>query len=423
MTATPLPPNPPPGPRRPPRKASSKRWITYLGAALVVALLATGLRPQPAPVEIAVAATGPLRATVNEEGKTRIRQRFVVSAPVAGQLRRLPYKAGAEVRSNATIVATIDPISPTPLDARTRSVAEARRDSAAANLAKAREAHRFATTDLHRFERLFKEGTVSNQELENFQWRETAAAKEVTAAESSLRHAEAELAEFASGTLRPATNPDTAAPSNSGAPPPVVPLEVLAPANGRILRIFEENARVVAAGTPLLEVGDPTDLEVVIEVLSRDGAAIQPNARIEFDQWGGNAKLEGQVRYVEPAAFTKVSALGVEEQRVRIVADLLSPAADRPGLGDNFRVEAHIAVWETPSALKLPSGAFFRRGTNWAVFVLQNGRAAQREVKTGQSSGIETQILDGVKEGEEVILYPGDRIRENQRVRAVKLSP
>lgn len=398
-----------PAPTASRRRPASRRWLPYLGAVAVVVLLALGLRPQPAPVETASAITGPLRATINEEGKTRIRQRYVVSAPVAGQLRRLPFKAGAEVVAGETVVATIDPIAPTPLDARARSLAEARRDTAQANLAKAREALRFATTDRTRFERLFKEGTVSSQELETAQWRDTAAAKEVSAAESALRQADAELAEFGSTSPPPAT-------------PRPAALEVRAPATGRILRVVEENARVVAAGQALLEIGDPADLEVVIEVLSRDGATVGPGTRVEFDQWGGNIPLVGQVRLVEPAAFTKVSALGVDEQRVRIIADLLTPPAERANLGDNFRVEAHLITWETPNALKLPAGALFRRGTNWATFVIGDGRAVRRDVKVGRTSGVETQVLEGIREGEEVILYPGDRIREGLRVRGVKLS-
>lgn len=391
--------------RRPP----SRRGLPYVGAVLVVIVLALGLRPQPAPVETATAITGPLRTTINEEGKTRIRQRYVVSAPVAGQLRRLPFKAGAEVTAGQTVVATIDPIAPTPLDARARSLAEARRDSAQANLAKAREAHRFAATDRTRFERLFKEGTVSSQELETSQWRETAAAKEIVAAESALRHAEAELAEF------PTASPTSTAPTSA-------PLEVRAPATGRILRVVEENARVVAAGQALLEIGDPADLEVVIEVLSRDGAAVTPGMRVEFDQWGGPTPLVGQVRLIEPAAFTKVSALGVDEQRVRIIADLLTPPAERANLGDNFRVEAHLITWETPSTLKLPAGALFRIGTNWATFVIGDGRAVRRDLKVGRTSGVESQVLEGIRAGEDVILYPGDRVREGLRVRGVKLS-
>ena len=170
-----------------------------------------------------------------------------------------------------------------------------------------------------------------------------------------------------------------------------------------------------------MEVGDPTDLEVVIEVLSRDGALIAPGTRVDLEQWGGGAPLQARVRLVEPAAFTKVSALGVEEQRVRVIADVLAPPEVRRGLGDYFRVEARIITWESDHALKAPAGALFRRGEEWGAFVLAGGRAHFHSVKVGRSSGTETEVLEGLKEGEEVILYPGDRVRDGQKVTPIKI--
>lgn len=178
---------------------------------------------------------------------------------------------------------------------------------------------------------------------------------------------------------------------------------------------------MVNAGTPLLTVGDPADMEVVIEVLSRDGANLSPGTRVELEQWGGEKPLQARVRLVEPAAFTKVSALGVEEQRVNVVADLITPLAERQNLGDQFRVEAKIIIWEQGQVLKVPVGALFRRGSQWAVFVIGQGRATLRPVKAGRSSGTETQILDGLQTGEEVILYPGDRVKEGKAIKALHL--
>ena len=381
----------------------SRRWLPYAGAVMLLSLIVAGLWPKPIPVETTHAMQGTLRATVNEEGKTRIKQRYVVSAPVAGQLRRIPFKAGAEMRANETVVAVIDPISPALLDARARSLAEARRDTASANLEKARAASAYALSELHRFKKLRADKAISDQEFDAGQWRLSAAAKDESAAQSALRQAEAELAEFTPGSV-----PDQRPPT-----------EVKAPVNGRILRIFEPSARVVTTGAPLVEIGDPTDLEVVIEVLSRDGAAIAPGAKVSLEQWGGGDPINAQVRLVEPAAFTKVSALGVEEQRVNIIADLIMPPAQHAGLGDSFRVEARITVWESDRTLKVPSGALFRRGNKWAAFVVQNGRAELRQVQAGRSSGPETQVLDGLKEGDELILYPGDRVQEAQRVKPV----
>lgn len=396
--ATPLAKRPNGNGRRP------RRWLTYLGAAVLLALIVAGFWPRPAPVEIAPATLGKLRASVNEEGKTRIRQRYTLSAPVAGQLRRIPFKAGAEIDSTNVIVAIIDPIRPALLDARSRSLAEARRDNAAAQLERARAQQKFAASELRRNEKLFEDKTVSAQEFEQVQWRETSAARELAAAEAALREAEAELVEFTAPT--PASRQ---------------PVELHAPVCGRVLKVFEESSRTVTAGTPLVEIGDPTDLEVIIEVLSRDGAAIKPGTAVELDQWGGAEPLKATVRYVEPAAFTKVSALGVEEQRVYVVADLITPANQRGNLGDNFRVEARIITWENERALKAPAGALFRRGDQWHTYVVSGGRAQLRPVKVGRSSGVETEVLEGLKEGEQVILYPGDRVKEGLRVSVIKL--
>lgn len=374
-----------------------------------MALIIIGFIPRPVPVETTRVTQGKLRATVNEEGKTRIQQRYVISAPVTGHLRRIPFKAGAEVAAGKTVLAVIDPVAPAMLDARNRALAEARRDTAAANLDKAKEAERYAVSELRRIEKLLAESSASQQELEGAQWRATSAAKDFTAAESALREVETELKEFlvSDGST---TNRVRA------------PVAVTSPTSGRVLHVFEESTRVVTAGTPLVTVGDPADLEAIIEVLSRDGAAIAPGAKVELEQWGGGEPLAARVRLVEPAAFLKVSALGVEEQRVNVVVDFVTPYEQRRNLGDNFRVEARIVVWEADLTLKVPAGALFRRGQNWAAFVMHDGRAELRRVTAGRSSGSEMQILDGLKAGEEVILYPGDRVKAGQRVKPIQIA-
>ena len=366
-----------------------------------------GFWPKPLPVETASAAVGPLRATVNEEGKTRIRQRFVVSAPVAGQLRRITLDPGDAVTAHETVVAVIAPLPSTLLDPRTRTTAAARRDAAASRLDTARRALVFATSERERFEKLFADKVVSIQELDAARWRQESAEGEATAAESALRQAEAELGEAVPGP----DQPDVAAQ----------PVEVRAPAGGRVLRVFEQNARVVTPGLPLLEIGDPDDLEIVIEVLSRDGAVLTPGTAVELIQWGRAEPLRAQVRLVEPAAFTKVSALGVEEQRVNVIADFVSPPAERRGLGDQFRVEARIILWEEAKVLKVPAGALFRRGEQWWAFVVHHGRARLRAVQPGRSSGREIQVLSGLEAGEVVVLYPSDRVTDGQRVRGITI--
>jgi len=384
-----------------PKKTRPFRWLPYAGLAGLLVLLALGLRPRPAPVETARATLGPLRATVSEEGKTRIKQRYVVSSPVSGQLRRVPFKPGAALNAG-DVVAVIAPLAASPLDPRSRALAEARRDSAAATLEKTRASYTLAASELKRVEKMFNEKTVSPQDYESAQMRETAAAREVIAAEGALRAAVAELAVAATDTA-----------------PALV--EVRAPVAGRVLHVFQESERPVSAGTPLLDAGDPADLEVVIELLSRDGAALTAGTRVELEQWGGPQPLAARVRLVEPAAFTKISALGVEEQRVNVVADITTPLAERAALGDNFRVEARVIVWESSGVLKVPVSALFRHGSEWSAYVVRNGRAVLVPVSAGRSSGTETQVLAGLQEGDEVILYPGDRITDGQRVQPVKL--
>ena len=379
------------------------RWLPYVAGIALLVLLGYGLRSRPAPVETAHATLGPLRATVSEEGKTRIRQRYVVSSPVSGQLRRVPFKPGAEITPDS-VLAVIEPMAASPLDSRSRALAEARRESAAATLEKTKSAYVLAGNELRRVEKMFTDRTVSPQDFESAQMRETAAAREVVAAEGILRAANAELALAAPG------------PANSL-------IEVRAPVAARVLHVFQESERPVAAGTPLLDIGDPADLEVVIELLSRDGAALTPGTRVELDQWGGPQPLQAKVRLVEPAAFTKISALGVEEQRVNVVADITTPLAERLTLGDNFRVEARVIVWESDKALKVPVSSLFRRGSTWSAYVVRSGRARLVPVSVGRTSGLETQVLEGLHEGDEVILYPGDRVKDGERVEPIKVVP
>lgn len=384
----------------------SRRWLPWTGALLLIALIVAGLWPQPIPVELATVSVGELRSTVNEEGKTRVKQRYTIAAPVAGLLKRISFKAGARIQADHPI-AVIEPLPPTLLDARARTTTEARRDSATASLAKARANLDFAEKELRRFKTLFDQKAISVQELETVQLRFDAALKDEQAAQSTLKQVEAELSEFTTGSGTPVATP--------------APVVVKAPVSGVVLRVFEESSRVISSGAPLLEIGDPADLEVVIEVLSRDGAAIVPGTKVELEQWGGDSVLEARVRLVEPAAFTKVSALGVEEQRVNVIADLITPPAQRPSLGDGFRVESRIILWEAENALKAPAGALFRRGQEWAAFVFQDGRARLRTVRVGASSGSEMQILSGLKEGDRLVLYPGNRVRDDQRVRQIQI--
>jgi HlyD family secretion protein len=333
----------------PPNSSSSalRRALPWLGGLVLVALIAAGLWPRPARVETATATRGPLVVTVDEEGMTRVRNRYTVSAPVAGRLRRIDWKAGAEVVAGKTVLAVIEGGEADFLDARTQAQAQARvnaagaaRDAAAAQRERAAAAARMFTADFARLRELFEKAVLSRQEFEVAQMRADTATQDVRAAEFALKVAEFELEQaqalLGRGTATSASSGQAGISGESQM--------ITSPVGGKILRVLQESERMVPAGFPLMEVGDPTDLEVRIEVLSRDGVAIRPGARVSLERWGGAEPLTARVRLVEPAAFTKFSALGVEEQRVYVVADFTGPAAARASLGDSYRVEARIVT-------------------------------------------------------------------------------
>jgi HlyD family secretion protein len=342
---------------------------------------------------------------------TRVRNRYVVSAPVAGQLRRIDWKAGAAIEAGKTVLEVLEPSGADFLDERSQAQAEARiraaeaaRDAASAQRDRARASSRTFAAEFERVKALRKENVLSAQEFDMAQMRAETSAQDVRAAEFALKVAEFELQQARALLTR--ERPGEAAE----------PLVITAPVNGRILRVLQESARVVSAGFALMEVGDPTDLEVRIEVLSRDGVAIVPHARVILEQWGGSEPLSGRVRLVEPSAFTKISALGVEEQRVYVIADFVEPLERRPTLGDNYRVEARVVVWENPDTLQTAAGALFQRGGLWHTFVIESGRARLRDVELGRSNGVQVQITDGLTEGMHVVVYPGDKVDDGTRV-------
>jgi HlyD family secretion protein len=253
---------------------------------------------------------------------------------------------------------------------------------------------------------LFAQKVLSAQELDAAQMRAITTQQDERAAEFAIKIAEFELQQAQAILSR----------GVGGASAGAAPLVITSPVSGRVLRVFQESARVVPGGFPLLEVGDPADLEVRIEVLSRDGVAIKEGGRVILEQWGGAEPLAARVRHVEPSAFTKISALGVEEQRVYVLADFTDPLAKRPTLGDSYRVEARIVVSENPAALRAPSGAVFQRSGSWQAFAIEGGQARLRTVKVGRSNGVETEIVDGLAEGSQVVVYPGDKVVDGSRV-------
>lgn len=406
-----------------PTQRNGRRWqrrLPWLGGALLAALIVLGLWPQPLPVETAAAHPGPLVVTVDEEGMTRVKNHYVVSSPVAGQLQRIDWKPGATVTAGQTVLAVLETKGADLLDARSEAQARAQvqaataaRELALAQQTRAEAAAKMAESDRTRLQALFEAGSVSRQELDAVETRAITTRQEARAAEFALQVAGFELAQAQAVLLR-------GLPAGGSARGE--PLVITSPVNGRVLRVFQESERVVPAGFPLVEIGDPADLEARIEVLSRDAVAIRPGARVLLEQWGGGEPLNARVRWVEPAAFTKISALGVEEQRVNVIVDLVDPPEQRPTLGDAYRVEARIVTRESDRVLQVPAGALFQRDGAWQTYVVEGGRARLRTVTPGLGNGLATEIVAGLAEGDRVIVYPGDKVMDGVRVRPVRVA-
>lgn len=385
-------------------------------AAVVIGAIVYAFMPRPVAVDVAEVTRGPLRVVVEEEGQTRVRDRYVVSSPIGGRLRRVRVEEGEPTVAGQTLLAAVDPAEATIPDPRALAEAEARVRVAQAALERAkpeveraRAEYEFAETESRRITEAFERAAVSPHEMDEAQTRKRTA-------EASLRSAEfaEEVARF---ELRLAETALLRARPRSESDPEPGAFEIRAPVDGRVLRVLQESATVVAPGTPLVEVGDPADLEIVIDVLSTDAVRIRPGAVVTLHRWGGGRPLDARVRLVEPAAFTKVSALGVEEQRVNVIADFTGPREERDGLGDAYRVEAAIEVWARDDVLRVPTSAMLRRGDRWAVFVESGGRASLRLVEVGERSAESAQVLGGLAAGERVIVYPGDQVRDGARVR------
>jgi HlyD family secretion protein len=383
----------------------------FLFAVLIIAgLLALALWPETVPVDVATAQDGPLRVTIDEEGETRIRHRFIVSTPVAGRVLRVDLEPGDRIKRGG-IVTRVQPEPPPLLDARTRAEAEASVEAlrAALNRSRAEEDRARTTRDLalaelRRARELDAAGLTTRQAVEMQEAEARAAEEAVRAASSAVAVAQAEL-ERAQARLRPPT---------SAASTGVV--ELAAPIDGVILKRFRESESVVPAGERLVEIGDPRDLEVVSDLLSTDAVRVARGARVLIAEWGGDRDLEARVRRIEPSGFTKISALGVEEQRVNVVMDFKDPADAWAKLGDAYRVEVRIVDWESERVLKIPTSALFRQSETWAVFVVRDGRVTRTVVDIGHRSGVEAEVKAGLSEGTVVVVHPSDTLADGARV-------
>lgn len=407
------------------RRRSTARTLRRAALALVAVAVAGALvyafLPAPIPVDLTPATRGPLAVTVRNEGKTRIKDRYVVSSPLAGRVLRIQLDPGDDVVVGRSVLAVVEPADPSLLDARalaqTRAnvkAAEAARLRAAAELERTVAALERAQSQFRKIKALRETGSASSDELEDAELLLRQTTQQHEATKFNVNIAEFELEQAKAALLRFEPQPED---DQGGAVEDGWRMEVRSPITGQVLRVFQQSAAVVAAGAPLVEVGDPKDLEVVVDVLSTDAVRIRPGNPVRMEHWGGRRTLDGRVRMVEPQAFTKISALGVEEQRVNVVVDFTSPREERDALGDGYRVEADVVVWQSDDVLKVPVSALFRRGDRWVVFVAKDGRAQVRPIELGERNDLEASVLKGLEENELVVVHPSDEIQEGGGIR------
>lgn len=395
------------------RKRLGRRLAPYVIAAGLIILIALGFRAAPVIVDLEAVARGYLAITFEEEGRTRVVDRYEVSAPLLAQARRITLEPGDPVEEGDVLV-TLDAV-PSPIqDARSMAEARARVQAAQAALSTAREdaeaaqaAARYAQDEAKRLRRLADQNLAAPTQVELAESEAERNAALFRSARFRVQTAEAQL-EAARAALAFAGGQD---PEASGV------IELRAPVAGQVLSRRFESARVVQPGEPLLEIGDPVRLEVEVDVLSADAVRIEPGMRVLLERWGQAEALEARVRRVEPRAFTHISALGVEEQRVWVIAEIVSPPEQWARLGDGYRVNARFVLWETDHALRAPTSSLFREnGTGWAVFVVEDGRARLRQVEVGRRGALQTEVLDGLAEGERVVVHPPRDVEDGTRV-------
>jgi HlyD family secretion protein len=381
---------------------------------IITTLLAWGFWPQPVMVEAVAAMRAPLAVSIEEEGRTRVIDRYIVSAPVDGVACRVQLEVGDPVEQGQVLLG-ITPLESQILDPRSRAQAKARVSAAESALRAAREeaqaataTQEYAITELERQRPLMEKGLVARDAFNRAETEAKTSAAAKRSADFNVDVASYDL-EAARTTLQYSTA------TASGTPAERVP--VRSPIDGRILKVQHECEGAVRTGDPLLEVGDPTALEIEVDVLSADAVKIKPDMKVLFDRWGGEQPLQGRVRNIEPVGFTKISALGVEEQRVLVISDFTSPGEQWQRLGDGYRVEAQFILWQEDDVLQVPASSLFRYKQGWAVFVIDGNRASRREIKVGQRNGLNAQILAGVAPGEMVINHPSDAVEDGRSVK------
>jgi HlyD family secretion protein len=386
-----------------------KRIRLLLGLLVVAGFVAVALWPEAMTVDVATATNGPMQVSIDEDGETRVRQRFVISAPVAGRVERIELEPGDRVTRAKTVLVRLAPVQSSLLDPRTRAEFSAAVETARAAVGQAQAERQRSLAALERARSsearqraLFDGGAIPRDTLEAAQTAVQTAEEAARAAGFALQGAEYQLQQ-ARARLQ--------APGSTNAA-----VEIRAPVDGVVLKRFRESSTVVAPGEPLLEIGDPEQIEIVADLLSTDAVRVPPGAAVLIEQWGGGHALSGRVRRVEPSGFMKVSALGVEEQRVNVIIDFDDPAAASRALGDGYRVEVRIVIWQDANALMAPSGCLFRQGDAWAVFVVEDGVARLQPVELGQRNQTAGQILSGLSAGQTLVLHPPDTLTDGMRV-------
>ena len=385
-------------------RMTKRRWGVAAAATLIVAAAAWALVPDPIDVDVARVTRGPLEVSIAEDGMTRIRERYEIAAPVAGRLLRVEVHAGDEVHPDTALVriepVPLDPKQEAQLTARLHAADRAARE-AQALLRRARDAAQRTRTEAERIGKLAAGAIVSRDALDAARTAESMAAKDQEAARFR-----AEATAYDVAVAKAALGTDAAE------------VVVRSPVHGRVLQVLHESERVVAAGTPLILVGDPASLEIIADFLTTDAVRIKPGATARIERWGGSQPLDARVRLVEPAAFTKFSALGVEEQRVNVICDLVPPVRGAPpALGDQFRVDVRVVLWSR-TAMKVPATALFTTADQWNAFVLRDGRARLQRVRTGQTSDTEVEITAGLRQNDTILVHPSDQIHDGVRVAA-----
>lgn len=437
------------------RNLGSKAFVFAIGL-IVVAGLVYAFLPQPVEVDFVKVERGNVLVTVDQEGKTRIHDKYVVSAPLSGRILRVTLDPGDKVIAGKTLLTMIEPRDPDLLDARTVAQAEARVLAAEASLRRAepvlesaRAAQAFTESEVARMRKAFAGKGVSQSELESAEMLFRQRSEELRSARVAEEIAKFELDQAKAALLRTQPRPEKSGGTQQAKKPDIVPTSaesalegngnppakqisktgsdpavdpewdfpIYSPIDGVVLRVLQESSAVVTPGTPLVEVGNPADLEIEIDVLSRDAVKVHSGDKVLLEHWGGDAPLIGRVRVVEPSGFTKISTLGVEEQRVWVIVDFVDPIEKRPTLGDAYRVEARIIIDEARDVLKIPTSALFRVGADPAVFRVENNVAHQWKVKVGRQNGLEAEILEGLSEGDQVVLHPSDQIQDGVRIR------